>query len=358
MTAAASYLRHVWLTAIPHPHNDHRPYALRHGPLAAMSALLIAAKVVAVGIIALTPATADLSTITTARIIQLTNAERKKAGLSELTSNSLLGSAATQKGNHMLEEDYFAHISPDGVTPWFWMNKVGYSYKVAGENLAVDFTEAEDVVAAWMASPSHKENLLLPEYTEIGVGVITGEFQGGTSTIVVQMFGLPALASAKAGPTSSQVAAKVSQPKKPSPSPTLVPTPISTPPQPSPWPSPSPTPIPAPSVSPAPRPPRIALLGPTTDQPQIAWQLPDGRYTMFPATILPWQPHFAASAEQSSLAAPARFSQLTQRIAASLAVAITILLALAIFIRIRIQHPALIAHASFVALLATILLFL
>ncbi len=206
---------------LPIKQNDYRPLALRHKPLTFISALLISIKVLAIGVIALTPTTAELSTITSNRIVQLTNAEREKVGLNSLTVNAKLSTAAQQKGAHMLQEDYFAHISPSGVTPWFWMQKAGYTYKVAGENLAIDFIEAEDVVAAWLASPTHKENMLLPEYTETGVAAVTGEYQGGTSTIVVHMFGLPSTASkpASAGSTTGTTQGDPVISPKPSPIP-------------------------------------------------------------------------------------------------------------------------------------------
>lgn len=255
MSIAAQYVHGMKLCVIPSHHNNHHPLALRHGPLAFVSALLLTVKIAALGFVALTPATAELSTITTERIIQLTNVERRASGVGEVTANNKLSSAALQKGQDMLSKDYFAHISPSGVTPWFWMSKVGYTYTVAGENLAIDFTSAEGVVDAWMASPTHKENLLLPEYTDIGIGVVTGEFEGGTSTIVVQMFGKPTSTAA------STVQSSTSQPTASS-SPTPTPLPSSTP-----RPTATPTITPAPAIStapstPAPRAPRIALASP------------------------------------------------------------------------------------------------
>src|SRR3989344_7522607 len=174
---------------IPSPENNHWPLALRHHSLAYVSVLLILTKVATIVALALAPNTADLSTITQDRMVQLTNQARKEAGLPALSINSKLGQAAALKGQDMLASAYFAHISPSGVTPWFWMKKTGYEYTVAGENLAIDFGEAEDVVSAWLHSPSHKANLLNKEYTETGIAVVSGEFQGGTSTIVVHMFG-------------------------------------------------------------------------------------------------------------------------------------------------------------------------
>ncbi len=199
---------------IPHPGNDHRPWALRHPTLAILSVLLILTKVSAITVAALIPIPAQLSTITVDRIEQLTNNERQKSGLDALAVSPLLTAAAQQKGEDMLAHDYFAHISPAGVTPWYWMGKVGYTYTVAGENLAIDFTQAEDVFAAWLASPSHKANIMLPDYTEQGVAVVTGEFEGGTSTIVVHMFGHPAGGTVATAPA---VAAAVSTHRHPPP---------------------------------------------------------------------------------------------------------------------------------------------
>lgn len=246
MSLATTCVNGVCSCVLPLDRNDFRPLALRHRSLAFVSALLIAVKVVTVMAIAVTPTTAELSTITVARVVQLTNAERQKAGQSVLTVNSKLAAAAQKKGEDMLAHDYFAHISPSGVTPWFWMQQQNYTYQVAGENLAIDFVEVEDVVAAWMASPSHHDNLLHSAYTETGVAVVTGEFQGGTSTIVVHMFGLPTGATVT---TTSPT--PVPATTKQSPTPTAIPTPV---------PTPSPTPLPAPvrDTTP-PRTPRIAL---------------------------------------------------------------------------------------------------
>lgn len=245
MSITAQAVHGLKVCVIPNPENDFRPWALRHKSLAAMAALMLIAKIVAASAIALVPASAELSTITSATIVQFTNAERRKAGVGDLKVNSLLASAAAQKAQHMLDKDYFAHISPDGVTPWFWMAKVGYQYDIAGENLAIDFTEAEDVVAAWMASPTHKDNMLHAEYTETAVAVATGEFQGGTSTVVVHMFGRGVGSSAGKAASSTTVAS-------PSPTPLSSPAPTVTP---------IPTPIPVPSDTTPPRTPRIALAG-------------------------------------------------------------------------------------------------
>lgn len=235
MRIATACVNGVCTCLLPLPRNDFRPLALRHRSLAFVSAVLVSVKILALLAVAITPTTAELSTITVERVVQLTNAERQKAGEVALSMSPKLAAAAQRKGEDMLSHDYFAHISPSGVTPWFWMQQQNYTYQVAGENLAIDFVEVEDVVAAWLASPTHKDNMLYQAYTETGVAVVTGEFQGGTSTIVVHMFGLPAGSpSAEAlaeedGPTPTPATAGTQLPSpapSATPTPTVVPTPL------------------------------------------------------------------------------------------------------------------------------------
>ncbi len=252
------------VTFIPHHGNNHWPLALRHRTLAYVSSFLIVTKIVAISALALTPNTAELSTITESRMVQLTNDARAKAGLPALTVTSQLTQAAKAKGQDMLKNQYFAHISPSGVTPWFWMKKSGYSYEVAGENLAIDFLDAEDVVSAWLASPTHKANLLHTEYTETGIAVVSGEFQQGTSIIVVHMFGKPLVTEAAPVPTT----------EAPAPTPAVAGIKETAP-------TPSPTPAVTPSSSPAsspeipqPRTPRIALLHePTSAEDSVTFRV-------------------------------------------------------------------------------------
>ncbi|TSC64119.1 MAG: hypothetical protein G01um1014106_267 [Parcubacteria group bacterium Gr01-1014_106] len=174
---------------IPHPANAYRPYLFRHPVLGFLNALLICATVGASILLSLTPELARLSTITVPTIVRLTNTERRTAGIPVLRENASLVRSAQLKGEHMLRHDYFDHTSPDGVSPWAWFDLAKYPYIYAGENLAIDFSEAEDVVTAWMQSPGHRRNLLADRYTEIGIAVVTGEFEGRTATVVVQHFG-------------------------------------------------------------------------------------------------------------------------------------------------------------------------
>ncbi len=129
------------------------------------------------------------SQISVDEVIKLTNERRAAAGVSALTYNPLLASAAKAKGEDMINRDYWAHIAPDGTQPWKFFSDVGYKYRYAGENLAKDFSSPQSAVDAWMASPSHKENMLSSKYSEIGIAVVEGDLNGADTTIIVQLFG-------------------------------------------------------------------------------------------------------------------------------------------------------------------------
>jgi hypothetical protein len=91
----------------------------------------------------------------------------------------------------MVDNDYFAHTSPQDVDPWHWLEEVEYQYKYAGENLAMDFSSAAAVHKAWMKSESHKDNILSSKYTEIGVAVLEGTIENRQTKVAVQFFGAP-----------------------------------------------------------------------------------------------------------------------------------------------------------------------
>ena len=153
------------------------------------------------------------SNIAPEEIVKLTNIERKSQGLSEVRLDAKLSTAAAQKAADMVARDYWAHVSPVGTQPWFFVSNSGYAYKYAGENLARDFADPESVVKAWMSSPTHRENLLSSRYQDIGVAVIDGKLGGRETTLVVQMFGtklnasgsiLSVKAAEEAGPSGTR----------------------------------------------------------------------------------------------------------------------------------------------------------
>jgi hypothetical protein len=122
-------------------------------------------------------------------VIELVNEARNKQNIQSLSENTKLNRAAEEKANDMLANNYFAHTSPSGVTPWDWIEKNNYDYKYAGENLAINFSDPTDQQEAWMNSPTHRKNILNTKYNEIGVAVVRGKINGHISTITVQEFG-------------------------------------------------------------------------------------------------------------------------------------------------------------------------
>ena len=123
--------------------------------------------------------------ISSEQILNLVNRDRTARGLSPLTLNPTLSLAALAKAEDMLSKNYFSHIAPDGTKPWFWMKTLGYNYVYAGENLAAGYTDPHELESSWMASPSHRANILSPLYSDTGVAVL----QYNDSVLIVQFFG-------------------------------------------------------------------------------------------------------------------------------------------------------------------------
>jgi hypothetical protein len=124
-------------------------------------------------------------------IILETNAFRKFLGLNNLKESSILDQAAYQKLQDMINNQYFDHTSPAGISPWHWIEVNNYNYIYAGENLAIGFITAKDTVDAWKNSPSHRANLANPNFKEIGIAVAPAKIQNNEGLLVVQLFGTP-----------------------------------------------------------------------------------------------------------------------------------------------------------------------
>lgn len=146
-------------------------------------------------------------TFSAEQIVTLTNEKRVVQGLTTLAHNALLAQAASAKAADMFANDYWAHNSPSGRTPWSFITAAGYKYIFAGENLARDFNDPKAAVDAWMDSPSHRSNLLDKNFREIGVAVSSGKLTGREGILVVQMFGtsvqLPIRTAAEEAPVAA-----------------------------------------------------------------------------------------------------------------------------------------------------------
>ncbi|WP_425436294.1 CAP domain-containing protein [Paenibacillus rigui] len=110
------------------------------------------------------------------QVVDLVNQERTKAGLKPLTSDSALTNVALAKAKDMYTNNYFDHTSPTYGSPFDMMKSFGISYTYAGENIAKGQRNPQEVMTAWMNSAGHRQNILSPNYTKIGVAYFNGEW--------------------------------------------------------------------------------------------------------------------------------------------------------------------------------------
>lgn len=194
---------------IPNKDNKYDPHIFQTKKMLSIFLVtLVIALATSIGNLVLTT-TGLLASIQSAFLVDLANKDRLEENISTLAINPLLVEAAQKKANDMAEKSYFAHTSPDGTTPWYWFREAGYDYTYAGENLAVNFTESIDVHEAWLASPTHRKNILDQRFTEVGIATAEGFYKGRKATFVVQMFGKPRFVTVT---TANQFAAPTTVP--------------------------------------------------------------------------------------------------------------------------------------------------
>lgn len=215
---------------VPHEGNDHKPHILRPRTVAAVCAIAIAVEFLFLSGISLPELRQPfLGDIVVSALTQGTNQARVQDGLPPLQVSPLLTEVARDKVNDMVKNDYFAHTSPSGLSPWYWFEKVGYHFSYAGENLAVNFTDSQDVTNAWLNSPEHRANILSGNFTQIGIAVATGTFDGQPAVYVAEEFGTPALQSVTTSPLpAAPIAAAPSAPQRTVTQPKAEPTVVAT----------------------------------------------------------------------------------------------------------------------------------
>lgn len=178
---------------LPTEENRYRPRVLgaKATVLSVISVLALEAAFLSVVFVFL-PGSAFWAAVLSSVLVEETNKSRSFEQYPTLTENPTLIAAAQAKAKDMATRGYFAHDTPEGLTPWYWLEKAGYDYRYAGENLAVNFVDSKDVVDAWLDSPLHRANILNEHFTEIGIATAEGEYQGRRAVFVVQFFGTPA----------------------------------------------------------------------------------------------------------------------------------------------------------------------
>jgi hypothetical protein len=124
------------------------------------------------------------------QIRALTNQLRQDKKLAILSEANKLDLSAQNKAEDMATNNYFAH-SIDNKSLSTWLQGVGYKYEVAGENLAVGFNSAEDILAAWQKSPTHYANLIDPDFKDLGIGLAGGIYKDQPTVFIAQHFAAP-----------------------------------------------------------------------------------------------------------------------------------------------------------------------
>jgi uncharacterized protein YkwD len=188
------YLGDLLHTFIPNPGNDYKPHFFRIKSIVVIATVIAVLFGASLGLQTLLLKNHDyLAAVITAALVDLANSDRTANGLENLAINPILQRAAELKAADMAQKSYFAHTSPEGVSPWHWFKEAGYSFSYAGENLAVRFSDSVDVERAWMNSPTHRANIMNSSFSEIGIATAEGTYQGQPTIFVVQMFGRPAV---------------------------------------------------------------------------------------------------------------------------------------------------------------------
>jgi uncharacterized protein YkwD len=111
------------------------------------------------------------------QMLDLVNQERQAAGLNPLAPDPELTPVARKHSTDMFARGYFAHDTPEGLSPFDRMNKAGVRFLTAGENLALAPT-LPLAHTGLMNSPGHRANILRPQFGRVGIGVMDGGMRG------------------------------------------------------------------------------------------------------------------------------------------------------------------------------------
>lgn len=216
------FLRHLFL---PHHTNNQRAKLLHQETMLVLVGILFVGSLFVGSFRVSHPKVLGVSVnMSIEDLLLLTNVQRQQNHLPVLQLNGQLNAAAAAKAQNMFAENYWAHFSPSGKSPWDFIHAAGYNYVYAGENLARGFTTAQDTVNAWMASPDHRANMLSPNYTDVGFAIAQGSLTGESDTVlVVEEFGSTSFAKPQVTPVVQAVTAP-SVPEN-NPTPTVFPTP-------------------------------------------------------------------------------------------------------------------------------------
>ena len=188
----------IKLMLIPHALNNYQPHLIRNYGIIVVVVLVVIIQSLSM-VFQNNQILGNESNTIIQQLLTSTNEQRANNSLPKLTLNEKLSAAAEKKAKDMIAVGYWSHNAPDGTTPWKWIQREDYKYAYAGENLARGFSNSRDIINAWMASDSHRANVLGAEYSEIGLAAVNGVMDGKNTTVVVAMYASPVGAPNTAG---------------------------------------------------------------------------------------------------------------------------------------------------------------
>jgi len=195
--------KHLKNYFIPSEENNHKPHSLQKQSVMAILGFVFLIEFAFLASL-FSPIAGtlknNLAAVLPSVLVMATNEERKEIAAPALQSNTLLKDAAQLKADDMARRSFFSHVNPDGKQPWYYIDLAGYKYEAAGENLAVDFVDSDDVHEAWMNSPTHKANIIQPKFSEIGIATSRGKYEGKGVVFVVQFFAKPKYVAPQSAP--------------------------------------------------------------------------------------------------------------------------------------------------------------
>jgi len=184
---------------IPHEENNYHPHILHTKRAVLYSAVFLTTKIIVVIFALLVPTQVfllpDILSEQRNRLLILTNELRQRQGIPILNQAEKLFLSTTFKVYDMVEKSYFSHVNLENQGLAYFLSQANYNYTTAGENLAVGFSEAEQLFAAWEKSPTHYANLIDQEFQEFDLNLKGGTYSDYPVIYVAQHFGRPSVAT-------------------------------------------------------------------------------------------------------------------------------------------------------------------
>jgi len=187
-----SLMHRLIVIFVPHRHNKYRPWIGRIPGLLSIALVLVVLHVFINGVnTSFIKIDSSITNTKDDKLLMQINNLRSLNNVQKLKIDSRLQTAAQAKADHMISNNYWAHVAPDGTEAWNFIAAQKYLYQESAENLARGFNTASGVAEGWEASEPHRNAMLNNKYEEVGFGEAVGNLDGENTTVVVALFAKP-----------------------------------------------------------------------------------------------------------------------------------------------------------------------